>query len=56
MNARASCAARIQACHLRRHAALIEEDQSVQVNPANHLDELLAPLAVFFPVALLRVE
>ena len=47
MNARASRTTRIQACHLRRDAALIEKDQPVQVDPANHLDELFAPLDVF---------
>jgi hypothetical protein len=56
MNTRASRAARIQTRHLRGYAALIEKDQSVQVDPANYLDELFAPLAVFFRVALLGVE
>jgi hypothetical protein len=56
MNARASRTTCIQACHLRRDAALIEKDQPVQVDPANHLDELFAPLAVLFRVTFLGVE
>jgi hypothetical protein len=56
MNARASRTSRIQACHLRRDTALIEKDQPLQVDSANHLDELLAPLAVLFRVTLLGVE
>ncbi len=56
MNARASRRARIQTRHLRRDTALIQKDQPLQVDPANHLDELFAPLAVFFRVPLLGVE
>ena len=56
MNARASRAARIQACHLRGDTTLIKKDQPVQVDPANYLDELFAPLAVLFRVPLLGVE
>jgi hypothetical protein len=56
MDACASLATRVQARHLRRDSALIEKDQSVQVDPANHLDELFAPLAVLFRVPLLGVE
>ena len=56
MNARASGRTRIQARHLRRDAALIEENQPVQVDAANHLDELFAPLAVLFGVAFLGLE
>jgi hypothetical protein len=43
-------------CHLRRDAALIEKDRLFQVDAANRLDKLFAPLAVLFPVALLGVE
>ena len=50
---RASRTARVEACHLRRDAAFIEEDQPVQVDPANHFDELFAPLAVLVRVTLL---
>ena len=56
MNPCASRRTRIQARHLRRDAALIEKDQPFQVDPANHLDEFFAPLAVRFRVALLGVE
>ena len=56
VNARAASATCIQARHLRRDAALIEKDQPVQVDPANHLDELFAPFAVLFRVPLLGVE
>jgi hypothetical protein len=56
MNARASRTTRIEARHLRRNTALIEKDQPVQIDPANYLDELFAPLAVLFRVALLGVE
>jgi hypothetical protein len=56
MNARASGRTRIQARHLRRDAALIEKDRLFQVDAANRLDELFAPLAVLVPVALLGVE
>ncbi len=53
MNARASPAARIQACHLLGDATLIKKDQPVQVDPANHLDELFTPLAILFRVPFL---
>ena len=56
MDARTSGRARVQARHLRRDAALIKKDQPVQVYFANRLDELFAPLAVLFRVALLGVE
>jgi hypothetical protein len=56
MNARASGTTCIQARHLRRDAALIEKYQMFQVDTANHLDELFAPLGVLFRIALLGVE
>jgi hypothetical protein len=56
MNARASPRTRIEARHLRRDAALIQENQPVQIDPACHLDELLTPLAVLFRVAFLDME
>jgi hypothetical protein len=56
MNPRTARATRIQARHLRRDAALIKKDQPIEVDPAYCLDELLAPLAVLFCVALLGVE
>ena len=56
MNPCASRRTRIQARHLRRDAAFIQEDQTLQIDPANHLDVLFAPLAVPFRVPFLGVE
>ncbi len=56
MDARAARATRIDACHLCRYATLIQKDQPLQIDPANHRDELFTALAVFFRVPFLGVE
>jgi hypothetical protein len=56
MQASASLATRIETRHLRRYPTFIEENQTLQIDPANYRDELFAPLAVLFRVPLLSVE
>ena len=46
----------IKACHGGGDAAFIEKKQPLQVDAADYLEELLAPLAVRFRVSLLGVE